>query len=141
MLVTDKPENLPTTNALDGIPADLLGPVPRELRLGANVLMVLEDPPKLGETRDVVVRLRVTREGAEQKAVEGETTHFCGGKIVTAWLLGQPVPPKADEDQGALIDEDGEISDEAAGTEPDADGGWDDEPDNVARPNFSDGGK
>ena len=120
-------------------PADLLGPVPRELRLGANVLMVLENPPKLGETRDVVVRLRVTREGAEQKAVEGETPHFCGGKIVTAWLLGQPIPPNADEDQGALIDEDGEISDEAAGVEPDEaedDGSWDD--DNVARPNFSD---
>jgi hypothetical protein len=121
-----------SSNALDDIPDDLLGNVARELRLGANALMVLDNPPKLGETRDVVVRLRVTREGAEQKAVEGDTTYFCGGKIVTAWMLGQPVPPNTDEDQGALIDEEGNIP------EPEDEG----EPiDNVARPDFSDGGK
>lgn len=111
-LNTKKPAGLPTSNELDKIPDDLLGPVPREVRLGANVLMVLDDPPRLGETRDVVVRLRFTREGAEQKAVEGETTYFCGGKIVTAWLLGQTVPPAEDEDQPALMDENGEIPDD-----------------------------
>lgn len=139
MLVTDKPENMSSTDALADIPDDLLGPVPRELRLGPNVLMVLDPPPKLGETRDVVVRLRVTREGAEQKAVDGDTTHFCGAKIVTAWPLGGPVPPNPDDDQGALIDEDGEINDEAA-DEGDVDED-DEDVDNVARPDFSDGAK
>lgn len=127
--ITEKPTGLPSTNQLDSIPDDLLGNIARELRLGQNTLLVLDDPPKLGETRDVVVRLRVTREGAEQKAVDGETTHFCGGKIVTAWMLGQPVPPKEDEDQGALLDEDGQIPDDE-----------DEGDDNVARPDFSDRG-
>ena len=129
-----------STNALDDIPADLLGPVPAEIRLGSTTLLVMEKPPEVGDVITVSMRLKVKREAKDLGGEEGEElvhSRYC--KIVAAWLKGEPEPPNADEDQGALIDEDGEISDEAAGVEPEDDeddGSWDD--DNVARPNFSD---
>lgn len=101
-LITDKPENVPTTDALAGIPVDT---GEREIRLGQNVLLVLDDPPKLGETRDVVLRLRCKTRAAEQNNAEGDITHYCGMKIVTAWLLGQPKPPNPEENQGSLFAE------------------------------------
>ena len=140
MLVTDKPENLPTTNTLDKIPADLLGPVPAEIQLAGKTLKILEKPPQAGETIDLMIRLRVYDVGvAYGDNGTGEPSHYRKTKLIDCWLPSEPAPPNADEDQGALIDEDGEISEEAAGVEPDADeddGSWDD--DNVARPNFSD---
>lgn len=138
-LNTKQPNDLPSTDALKDIPRDLLGPVPRELRLGANVLLMLENPPDLGGTLDVVLRIRNVREGKEKvnSDADGEITHFCAGKVVTAWLFGQPTPPKEDEDQGALIDEDGNAVD--YDDEPDDEG---DDADTVDRPGFSDqGGK
>ena len=112
-LNTKQPHDLKSTDSLKDIPADLLGPVPRELRLGANVLLVLESPPDLGDTLDVVLRIRSVREGKEKvnSDADGEITHFCAGKVVTAWLLGQPTPPNPEDDQGALIDEDGNAVD------------------------------
>ncbi len=139
-LNTKQPADLPSTDSLKDIPADLLGPVPAEIKLGQNTLMVMEKPPEVRDVITVVMRLRVKDAGVGEAGESNEElTHYRRCKIVAAWLKGEPEPPNGDEDQGALIDEDGEISDEAAGTEPDAaedDGSWDD--DNVARPNFSD---
>ena len=142
-LITQKPNGIASTNALDDIPADLLGPVPAEIRLGSTTLLVMEKPPEVGDVITVSMRLKVKREAKDLGGEEGgELVHFRGCKIVAAWLKGEPEPPNADEDQGALIDEDGEISDEAAGPLRDEDdGSWDDEPDNVARPNFSSAGE
>lgn len=137
MLVTDKPENLPTTNALDDIPADLLGPVPAEIRLGANVLMVMEKPPEVGDVITVSMRLKVKREAKDLGGEEGsELVHFRGCKIVAAWLKGDPEPPNADDDQGALIDEDGNAVDYGDGDAQESDT---DIHDGVDRPGFSDG--
>lgn len=139
MLITDReaPADVPTTNALDAIDiTDPLAAVPREMRLGQNVLLMLDEPPKLGETRNIVVRLRCNRIGEEQPAVDGEIRHFCGNTIVTAWELGTPKPPDPDEDQPALFDEDGEIPDDEDG-EQDDEAELDDEA--CGRPAFSDG--
>ncbi len=117
-LNTKQPADLPSTDSLRDIPADLLGPVPAEIRLGANVLMVMEKPPEVGDVITVSMRLKVKREAKDLGGEEGgELVHFRGCKIVAAWLKGEPEPPNADEDQGALIDEDGEINDEATGDE------------------------
>lgn len=136
MLVTDKPEGIPTTNALDDIPADLLGPVPAEIRLGANVLMVMEKPPEVGDVITVSMRLKVKREAKDLGGEEGsELVHFRGCKIVAAWLKGDPEPPNADDDQGALIDEEGNAVDYG----DDDEGDDTDIHDGVDRPGFSDG--
>jgi hypothetical protein len=109
MLVKDKPENIPSTNELDKHHVDS---GEREIRLGQNVLLVLDDPPKLGETRDIVLRMRCVRRAADQLNTDGDITHFCGMKIVTAWELGAPKPPDPNENQGSLLDVDGNVEDD-----------------------------
>lgn len=112
-LVKDKPADLKPENDLDAIPADLLGPIPAEIRLGANVLMMMDKPPECGDTITVVMRLKIKREGKELAGDEGqELTHFRLAKIVTAWLKGDPEPPDPNADQPALFDDDGEPTDE-----------------------------
>lgn len=107
--VKEKPQGLKSSNALDDIPNEVSS---REIRLGQNVLLVLDEPPHLGETRDVVLRLRCKTIAEEQANVDGDVTHYCAMKIVTAWELGQPKPPNADENQASLYDdEDGEEPD------------------------------
>lgn len=136
-LVTDRtaPADVPTTDALASIPADLLGPIPAEIRLGANVLMVMETPPANGDTVTVIARLRIWRTGTDQQGEDAEERHFRQGKIVAAWVQGQPEPPDPTAEQPGLFDDDGNpVEDE----EPEDQG---DDVDNVARPNFSSEGK
>jgi hypothetical protein len=54
--------------------------------------MVLDEPSKLGETRDVVLRLRCICRGEDQLNADDDITNFCGMKVVTAWELGAPKP-------------------------------------------------
>lgn len=138
-LNTKMPSDIPTTDALASIPADLLGPIPAELRLGQNVLMVQEKPAELGDTVTIVARLRITREGKEKASgdAEGEIRHFRAGKIIAAWLKGEPEPPNPEDEQPALFGDDGQPTEEP-----------EDEPaeepevaDNVARPDFSNAGE
>jgi hypothetical protein len=115
-----KPEGLPSTNALDNIPS--LPPTRREIRLGQNTLLALDNPPVLSETIDVVLRLRVVRRGDEQLAPGSDIVYYCATKIVTAWQLGQPVPPEPPDicgEQPAMVDGDGNVIDN-----PDDDGSW-----------------
>ena len=114
-LITDReaPPEVPSTDALKDIPADLLGPIPAEVRLGQNVLMMMDRPPELGDTVTVVCRLRITREGKEKASgdAEGEIRHFRGGKIVASWLQGTPEPPDPEALQPALFGEGSEPDD------------------------------
>lgn len=141
-IITDRtaPPDVPTTNALASI-EDPDAVVPHEMRLGQNVLLMLDEPPRLGETRNIVVRLRCNRIGEEQPAVDGEIRYFCGNTIVTAWELGKPKPPDPDQEQPALFGEDGEVSADAGDDEDDDLVGGDPELDDEAcgRPPFSDG--
>lgn len=129
-LNTTMPQGIPTTDALASIPADLLGPIPAEIRLGANVLMMMDKPPEVKDVITVVMRLRVKDKGeGEAGDANEELVHYRRCKIVAAWLQGQPEPPNPEDEQPALFDDDGEPTDE-----PEALG---DVMDNVARPDFS----
>lgn len=115
-LVDQQPAGLPSSNQLDQIPVDLLGPIPAEIRLGANCLMVMEKPPEVGDVLTVTMRLKVKRK-AEDEGGEGgdDRVHFRGCKIIAAWLKGDPEPPNVDDEQPPLYGDDGEPSDEAMG--------------------------
>lgn len=76
-----------------------------EMRVGQNVLLMMDNPPDLGETRDIVIRTRCTATGEEQRKVDGDKTPYRRNVIVTAWELGKPRPPSADEDQPGLYDD------------------------------------
>jgi hypothetical protein len=96
-LNTTMPQDIPkSSDTLAGIPRDLLGPIPAEIRLGANVLMMMETPPDVGDVITVTMRLKIKRK-AEDEGGEGgdERVHFRGAKIVAAWLKGDPEPPNA----------------------------------------------
>lgn len=129
------PAYVPTTDALASIPADLLGPIPAEIHLGSNVLMVMEKPPEVKDVITVVMRLRIKDEG-KKEAGEGneELVHYRKAKVIAAWLKGEAEPPNADEDQPGLFDDDGETS----GDEPESLG---DVMASVARPDFSSQGE
>lgn len=150
---------IPSSNDLNKIPDDLLGPIPAEIRLGSNTLMVMDKPPEVRDVVTVMARLRIKDAGVEEAGDGGEDlTHYRKARLVTAWLAGQPKPPNPDDpDQGALFDnpDDAEIAAakellaahgfgitepepepvEVADDSGDEDGGND--PDNVARPDFS----
>ena len=131
--ITKMPPNLPSTDALRSIPDDLLGPIPAEIRLGANVLMIMEKPPEVKDVITVVMRLRVKDEGKSEGGEDNEElVHWRRVKIVTAWIQGQPEPPNPDEDQPGLFDADETGDDE--GDAPDEI----DINDGVDRPGFSD---
>lgn len=129
------PAWVPKTDALASIPADLLGPIPAEIKLGQTVLMVMDKPPEVKDVITVVMRLRIKDEGKGEAGKNGEElVHYRLCKIVAAWLQGDPVPPNADEDQPGLFDDDSEHS----GDEPESLGAV---MDNVARPDFSSQGE
>jgi hypothetical protein len=98
---TDKPQGMPSGNDLDKIRLEVKR---REVRLGAKVLLALDDPPHLGETIDVTLRLRCTKIG-EMLIADDDVVGFCAMKVVTAWEAGQTGPPTQD----AMIDHDGQI--------------------------------
>jgi hypothetical protein len=104
--VKDRPNGLPTTDTLAKIPDDLLGPIPAELRLGANTLLVQERPSGCGDTVTICARLRIVKEGREQLNVDGDVTHFRNAKVVAAWIQGDPEPPDPEAEQPSLYDGD-----------------------------------
>lgn len=108
-----------STNRLDDIPADLLGPIPAELRLGSNTLLVQETPPQCGDTVTICARLRVVREGREQLNTDGDVTHFRNAKVIAAWIKGEPEPPNPEDEQPPLYGDDMEPSNEAMGEDGD----------------------
>lgn len=151
-LVTDRkaPADVKTTNALDAIPDDLLGgpPPPAEIRLGANTLMVMDEPPAVGDYIDISMRLRIKTKAEEQKAPDSDLVHYRGTALVAAWPLGEtmPEPKKSDaeleaeaaaeaaKNQPPLFGDDNEPHDPDAEYEP---SGMDEFAGEVDRPGFS----
>lgn len=133
-LNTSQPANLPTTNSLADIPADLLGPIPAEIKLGQSVLMVMEKPPAVRDVITVTMRLRVKDSGVKEAGEGGEElTHYRACKIVAAWLKGDPEPPDDADTDVPMINTDGSINEDVE-DEPDVTSG-------VESPGFSDGAK
>lgn len=108
--VSKKPSGLPSSNDLDKFKAE--PPPQAEIRLGANALMNMAHPPQIGQTRDVVIRLRCTMTGHERRSDDDSVppTPFCRTRIIAAWELGKPKP--ADDqltiDDDVTDDEDGD---------------------------------
>lgn len=101
MGATTKPKDLKSTNALDDIPNEEGG---AELRLGPNVLLVMDEPPALCDNIDIVVRLRVVSKGVDKETPDSDETAYRRCKLVTAWKFGGKAPANPDENQGSMID-------------------------------------
>lgn len=109
-LITDKPDGIETTNALDAIPDDLLSTPPAYLVIGTSPA-AMENPPALGDTLTCHVRLRCTAEHGPIERKDGERRYTRTMVVQAIWRDGEPEPPDAEAEQPGLFDEgDGEES-------------------------------
>lgn len=118
MLVTDKPQDLPTTNALDDIPDDLLDIPAAYLSFGTSPC-ALDDPPEIDEVRTYIVRVRCTGK-TEKERTDGEMRHGRQLAIQACWESGKQ-PPNTDENQPGLFDEAGDVNPDALDDEDQSD--------------------
>lgn len=135
-LVTNKPNDIPSSNDLDSID---LGDIPAAYLSFGSTPGAMEEPPEVGEKRTYVVRVECT---GQSESVRSDGEHRYGRKLTILWAVkpGAAEPPDPDAEQPALFDEDGEVSADAdagdeANEDPDAD-----QDDDYGRPSFSDGG-
>lgn len=140
MLVKDQPEDLPTTNALDEVPDDLLGGLqpPAYLSFGMTPAAI-ENPPANGDVVVYMVRARCKGEHGPLTRADGEERYKRDLQIQAIWLPGEPEP----EEPKTQAELDAEAEAEAAkaqpplfGDDPDAELG-----DTFEGPAFSSGGE
>lgn len=104
-LITDKPVDLPTTNALDDIPDDLLSVPAAYLSFGSSPA-AMDEPPELGDIRTYIVRAKCVGQSCSERQ-DGELRYGRRLSIIGCWESGKQ-PPNADEQQPGLFDEAGE---------------------------------
>jgi hypothetical protein len=116
-LITEKPDNLPSTNDLDDIPDDLLGPVPARVEMSGKILFVMDEPVQIGQCIKAELLLECYDDG-RTKLDDGELVHYRKTKMLSAKVIGDPytpaktAEPKPDPDP-ALLGDSGEINPDA----------------------------
>lgn len=103
MLVTDQPENLPSSNDLDKLDLPTQGALIEAawVRFNGTSAVALEDPPEPGEGRVYIVKATcVKTETALRK--DNEERHTVTMEIDSCYEHGKV--PIVDENQGALFD-------------------------------------
>lgn len=109
-LITDKPEDLASTNGLDLIPDDLLVTPPAYLKFSPSPC-ALDCPPAYDDVVTYCVRAKCSGEHGPLGRGDGELRYERSMKIQAIWKLGDPEPPDVTAEQPALFDE-GDGSDE-----------------------------
>lgn len=110
-LITDPPVDLPTTNALDDIPDDLLE-IPAAYLAFGSTPCAMDEPPAVGEVRTYIVRARCTAEHGPIERKDGEMRYTRTLTIQAAWESGKQ-PPNTDDQQPGLFDEAGDVNPDA----------------------------
>ena len=119
-LITDPPVDLPTTNALDDIPDDLLDTPAAYLAFGSTPC-AMDEHPAVGEARTYIVRARCTAEHGPIERKDGEMRYTRTLTIQAAWESGKQ-PPNTDENQPGLFDEAGDVNPDAVDDDEHQDG-------------------
>jgi hypothetical protein len=101
-LITEEPQDLPTSNALDWIDLEDDTAPAAYLRFGSSPC-ALDDPPEVGDIRIYVVRTRCTEEHGPIERKDGEMRYARTLAIQACWLEGDTEPPAADEEQADLF--------------------------------------
>ncbi|EFG75271.1 hypothetical protein HMPREF0591_4834 [Mycobacterium parascrofulaceum ATCC BAA-614] len=134
-LITDPPIDLPTTNALDDIPDDLLDTPAAYLAFGSTPC-AMDEPPAVGEVRTYIVRARCTAEHGPIERKDGEMRYTRTLTIQACWEAGKQ-PPNTDDNQPGLFDEAGDVNPEAVDDEHQDDEDAEDEAGDDISPAFS----
>lgn len=116
MLVTDKPEDIPTTNALDNVedPDANLEIKPAYLALGTTPPAAVVNPPAVGDIEYFMVRTRCTGEHGPLLRSDGEVRYRRDLQIQAIWKPGDPEP----EIEKTQAQKDAESAAEAAANQP-----------------------
>lgn len=124
-IISDKPEGLKGSNALDDIPDDILGPAPATIRMSGKDMLVMDKPPEIGECVKMEITMRCKDDGRTLLA-DGGIAHYRVMSFVAAKVTAEPYTPAPEsdpppDDDPAMIDRDGSIvdTDELDGIEPD----------------------
>jgi hypothetical protein len=116
-LIDQMPTDIPTSNALDAIPDDLLGgPPPPAYYAFSQSPGAMENPLADGDTATLCMRVKCVGEHGPITRKDGEKRYKRDLAVQAVWRLGDPEPPEPpdpDADQPALFgDESGEDADE-----------------------------
>lgn len=116
-IIKDMPADIPTTNALASIPDDLLGPAPATIRMSGKDMLVMDKPPEMGEFVKMEVTMRCKNDGRTLLA-DGGIEHYRVMSFVAAKVTTEPYKPEPEDapppnDDPAMIDENGQIPDDA----------------------------
>lgn len=109
-LITDKPQGLPSGNALDDIPDDILSAPAAYLSFGSSP-NAMDEPPELGDIKTYIVRAKCVGQSCSERQ-DGELRYGRRLSIVGCWEAGKQ-PPSTDEDQPGLFDEAGDPNPDA----------------------------
>lgn len=123
-LVDTKPADIKPQNDLDNIPHEALGSVPAVIRLSGKDLLVMDEPPELGQFVKMEVTMRCKDDGHTLLA-DGEIGHYRVMSFVAAKVTADPYTPEPEpepEPDPAMIGEDGSIpaDDDTGDIDPDA---------------------
>ncbi len=116
-LITENPGGLPPEeNTLRDIPDDLLGPAPATIRMSGKDMLVMTKPPEMGEFVKLEVTMRCKNDGRTLLA-DGGIEHYRVMTFVAAKVTTEPYKPEPEDvpppdDDPAMFDRDGNISDE-----------------------------
>lgn len=112
--VKTQPAGIPTTNTLNGIPDDLLGPVAAVIRLSGKNLLTMDTPPEMGEFVKMEITMRCKDDGRTLLADGGighyRVMSFIGAKVTAEPYKPEPEPEAAPEP--GLFDQAGGSGDE-----------------------------
>jgi hypothetical protein len=110
-LITDPPKDLPSTNALDSIPDDLLATPAAYLVFGSSP-EAFENPPAVDDIRTYVVKTVCTGEHGPLKRKDGELRHTRTLQVIGCWESGKQ-PPDTDGNQTAMFNREGQLNPDA----------------------------
>lgn len=122
MLITDKPEDLPSTNALDDVedPSPAVEIPPAYLSFGTTPCAI-ENPPADGDLVYYMVRARCTGEHGPVTRSDGEKRYKRDLKIQAIWLPDEDEPelePEPAPKKKSKAEEDAEAEAAAADDQP-----------------------
>lgn len=113
-LITEKPQGIPTGNALDDIDTGIDVEGPTQIRMGGMILTTLDSYP--GQKQRVRLMIEVETDELRLKPIKVgdddayELTQYLTAKLIDCWVPGKK-KPKGDPNQGPLF-EDPAVDDE-----------------------------
>jgi hypothetical protein len=115
-IVSEKPQDVPSSNDLDKLDIDTESGLSIDAYVGFGATpKALPNPPKIGDVVTYLVKAECVCDGRARRA-DGEMRYSRKMSIISVWKPGE-TEPVTDSDQGELFDGDGNPADDEDGNE------------------------